>query len=54
MSEVLSSLLSTPAPRPQLGRPEADSASRFVLDEARFLADLMKERRPPGGSANPA
>jgi hypothetical protein len=41
-------------PRPQLAKPEEDSASRFLLDEAKFLAEIMKERRPShGGSANP-
>jgi hypothetical protein len=55
MSEVLGSILSAVKPRPQLAKPEADSVSRFELDEAKFLAETMKERRPsPGGSANPA
>jgi hypothetical protein len=55
MSEVLGSLLSAVKPRPQLAKREVESASRFVLDEAKFFADIMEERRtPPGGSASPA
>jgi hypothetical protein len=55
MSDALRSILSAVKPRPQLAKPEGDSASRFLLDEARFLAEVMKERSPsPGGSVNPA
>jgi hypothetical protein len=54
MPEALRSILSAVKPRPQLAKPEEDSASRFLLDEAKFLAEIMKERRPShGGSANP-
>jgi len=54
MSKVLSSLLSAVKPRPQLAKPEVDSAVRFVLDETKFLADLTRKRPTPGGCANPA
>jgi hypothetical protein len=55
MSEVLGTLLSAVKPRPQLAKREVESASRFVLDETKFCADIMEERRPPpGGSAQPA
>ena len=47
MPEVLSSLLSAVKPRPQLANPEVNSASKFVLDEAKFLADIYEEA--PGG-----
>jgi hypothetical protein len=40
MPEVLSSLLSTVKPRPQLAKREVESASRFVLDETKFFADI--------------
>ena len=40
MSEVLGSLLSAVKPRPQLAKREVESASRFVLDEAKFFADI--------------
>ena len=40
MPEVLSSLLSTVKPRPQFANPEVNSAPKFVLDEAKFLADI--------------
>jgi hypothetical protein len=40
MSEVLSSLLSAVKPHPQLANPEVKSAPKFVLDEAKFLADI--------------
>ena len=53
MSEVLSLLLSAVKSRPQLVKPEVDSAVRFVLDETKFLADLTKERPTPGGCTNP-
>jgi hypothetical protein len=49
MSEVLSSLLSAVKPRPQLANPEVNSASKFVLDEAKFLADIYEEA--PGGAS---
>jgi hypothetical protein len=55
MSEVLGSLLSAVKPRPQLARRDVESASKFELDEAKFVADIMEERRTlPAGSANPA
>ena len=38
MPEVLSSLLSAVKPRLQLAKREVESASRFVLDEAKFFA----------------
>ena len=49
MPEVLSSLLSTVKPRPQLAKREVEAASRFVLDEAKFLAVTYEEapRYPP-------
>jgi hypothetical protein len=49
MSEVLSSLLSAAKPRPQLAKPEGASASRFMLDEAKFLADIYE--RAAGGAS---
>jgi hypothetical protein len=49
MSEVLSSLLSAVKPRPQLANPEVNSVSKFVLDEAKFLAAIYEEA--PGGTS---
>jgi hypothetical protein len=46
MPEVLRSLLSAAKPRPQLAKPAEDSASRFLLDEAKFLAKIVEERQP--------
>jgi hypothetical protein len=43
MSEVLGTLLSAVKPRPQLAKREVESASRFVLDETKFCADIMEE-----------
>ena len=47
MSEVLDSLLSAVKPRPQRAKREMESVSRFVLDEAKFFADIVDERRTP-------
>ena len=47
MSEVLDSLLSAVKPRPQSAKREVESVSRFVLDEAKFFADIVDERRTP-------
>jgi hypothetical protein len=53
MAEVLSSLFGAVKPRPQLAKPEGDSATRFVLDETKFLADITRQLpTPPRGSAN--
>jgi hypothetical protein len=55
MSEALRSILSAVKPRPQLAKPDEDPASRFLLDEAKFLAEIMKEPPPSAGSsANPS
>jgi hypothetical protein len=55
MSKPSNSLLSSVMPRQPLAQTEANSASRFVLDEAKFLADIMNERCGVSGrSANPA
>jgi hypothetical protein len=47
MSEVLDSLLSAVKPRPQRAKREMESVSRFVLDEAKFFADIVDERWTP-------
>jgi hypothetical protein len=49
MSELPNPFLSRLLPRPKLTRPEQNSACRFVLDETKFLADLMKEQSAVSG-----
>jgi hypothetical protein len=48
MTEALSSILSVVKPRPQLANPQEDPPSRFLLDEAKFLAKIMEEPSPGG------